>query len=110
MPDLPTALLVDAHVKRSNSLGKPAYLLKRGEADRGTIVLQIDRFELGCDVWTQARSAWGEPGWLQAFKGRTVPRQEATDYVQRLTQRDPDAWVVEIEDRDGVNPFEGERL
>jgi hypothetical protein len=110
LTDLPTGLLVDAHVKRSNSLGKPAYLLKRGDADRGTIVLQIDRFERGCDVWTQARGLSGELGWLQAFKGQTVPREDAAEYIARLTQRDPDAWVIEIEDRDGVNPFEGERL
>ena len=101
---------MEAHVRRSNRLGKPAYLVKRGEADRGTIVVKLDRFELGCDVWTQMRSASGELGWMQAFKGRTVPRQEAADYTDRLIQRDPDVWVIEIEDRDGVNPFDGERL
>ena len=49
----------------------------------------------------------GKLGWLGAFDGRLVPEAEAVAYIARAVARDPDLWVVEVEDREGRHPFEG---
>lgn len=56
---------------------------------------------------SQARDAEGEMGWLAAFEGREVADAEADAYLARLTGRDPDAWAVEIESKDGALPLPG---
>ncbi len=55
----------------------------------------------------QQRDLKGELGWMTLFKGATVPETEADAYIQRAIQRDPDLWVIEVEDREKRNPFEG---
>ncbi len=104
---LPTDVWVMAHVRRCNDEGIPAMVVRKGEAKGGTLVLKINQFAEGCRVFSQARDIDGNLGWLAAFKGALVPEAEADDYVTRAAARDPDLWIVEIEDRAGRNPFGG---
>ncbi len=107
---LPTELVVAATLRRCNAAGAPAFLVRRGEAERGTIILKLNRLEAGCEVWTQVRLPEGDLGWMRALKGETVAEAEAAQYIDRAVSRDPDLWVVEIEDRAGENPFEGRQV
>jgi hypothetical protein len=102
-----TDLRVSAQIKASNATGTPAYLLRRGEAERGTILLKLNRLDATCDIWTEIRMPEGDLGWM---KGKTLTEAEADDYVQRAIARDPDLWVIEIEDRAGNNPFDGKKI
>jgi hypothetical protein len=104
---LPTELWVMAHVRRLNSEGIPATLARRGERGRGTVLLKLNQLEAGCRVLVQARESDGKLGWLGALGGALVPEAEADAYIARAVGRDPDLWVVEVEDRHGRNPFAG---
>ena len=104
---LPTDLWVMAHVRRCNDAGVPAMVARKGEAKGGTLILKINQYELGCRVLSQARDLDGRLGWLAAFEGALVEEAEADAYIERAVSRDPDLWVVEIEDREGNHPFEG---
>ncbi len=107
---LPTDVWVMAHVRRSNGDGIPAMVVRRGEAKGGMLLLKLNLFEHGCRVLSQARDLDGNLGWMAAFKGEKVPEKEADDYIARQIGRDPDLWVVEIEDREGRNPFDGKEF
>lgn len=104
---LPTELWVQVHLRRCSAAAVPAMLVRRGEPERGTVLLKLNLLEAGCRVLTQARDLDGRLGWLIALDGRTVPETEADAYINRAVNRDPDLWVIEIEDRTGRNPFDG---
>jgi hypothetical protein len=112
MPDdrLPTDLWVMAHLRRCSSEGIPAMLVRRGAAQGGTVLLKINQIEAGCRVLTQVRDLDGQLGWLPALAGQLVAEADADSYIARAVTRDPDLWVVEIEDRQGRHPFEGKIL
>ena len=99
-----------AGVRRCNSDGTPAMVVRRGDERGGTLLLKINQFDLGCKVLTQARDMDGRVGWMAAFSGELVGEVEPDAYIARAMERDPDLWVVEIESPDGVHPFEGEEL
>jgi hypothetical protein len=104
---LPTEMWVKAHLRRLSIEGIAAVVLRRGEAMGGSVLLKLDQRDLGCRVLTQARAPDGRLGWLAAFEGKSVKEDEADAYIARATRRDPDLWVVEIDDRAGRHPFEG---
>jgi hypothetical protein len=104
---LPTDLWVGAHLRRCSVEGIPATVARKGEPKGGTVLLKLNLLEAGCRVLTQLRDLDGKLGWLPALKGATVPEAEADIYIERAVTRDPDLWVIEIEDRTGRHPFEG---
>ena len=107
---LPTDLWVMGHIRGLSAQGIPATVAHKGEAKGGTLLLKINQLELGCRLLSQARDLDGRLGWLAAFKGEFVAEGEADAYIARAVSRDPDLWVVEIEDREGRHPFEGKEF
>jgi hypothetical protein len=104
---LPSHIWIMAQIRRCNADGITAMVVQKGEAQTGTLLVKINQFEIGCRVLSQMRDLDGELGWMAAFDGEPVPESEADSYLERAMSRDPDIWVVEIEDREGRNPFEG---
>ncbi len=98
---------MQAHLRRCSVDATPAALLRRGEPERGTVLLKLNQIEAGCRILTQARDLDGRLGWLAALGGKLVAEAEADAYIARAVERDPDLWVIEIEDPDGRNPFDG---
>ena len=104
---LPTELWVQAHLRRCFAAGIPATVARRGERMGGTVVLKLNQLDRGCRVLAQARDLAGRLGWMAALDGALVAEGEADAYIDRAVRRDPDLWVIEIEDREGNHPFEG---
>lgn len=106
---LPTGLWVDAHLRRLTQEAVPYYVVNKGAYVSGTVLLKINTLEPdGCTVLSQQRDLYGKMGWMPVFSGGPVAESEADNYIRRALGRDPDLWVIEIEDREGKNPFEGE--
>ncbi|MCC6466881.1 MAG: DUF1491 family protein [Alphaproteobacteria bacterium] len=98
---LSTRLWVQAMIRRCSVDGLTAVLVRRGDEDRGAVMLKVNRFDGGCTVWTQTRTMDGAPAWMRGTGPDAVVEQAADAYVERQIKRDPDLWVVEIEDRHG---------
>lgn len=107
---LPTHLWVMAEVRRLIAEGTPVVVARKGERQGGGLLVKLNLLEQGVRVLTQARDLEGRPAWLPALQGRLVSDAEAEAYIERAVGRDPDLWVVEVEDRQGRNPFPGKIL
>lgn len=104
---LTTGLWVSAQVRLCDRAFIPAAVVRRGDSDAGTVLLKINRFEGGVTVYTQASSLDGEPAWSRGTGPAPVTEAEADAYVARQVARDPDLWVLEIEDRKGQYRIDG---
>jgi hypothetical protein len=106
-PRLKTELWVLATVRRCNVENVPCTIARRGDRDAGAVLLKVNRFADGCTILTQSRSLDGELVWTRGTGSTPVSEADADAYIARQINRDPDLWVLEIEDRQNRKPFDG---
>lgn len=107
---LSTELFVQGHVRQCFARGLTAVVAHKGDAWGGAILIKLNLLGPGCRLLTQTRDEDGEVAWLPVQSGALLSEADADAYIARSVQRDPDLWVVEIEDRTGHNPFPGKLL
>ncbi len=98
---LTTSLWVSAQIRLCDRRMIPAVVVRRGDPDAGTVLVKVNRFAQGVTVFTQTSTLDGEQGWARGTGAQPVPEPEADAYIARQVGRDPDVWVVEIEDQKG---------
>ncbi|MDD9900731.1 MAG: DUF1491 family protein [Alphaproteobacteria bacterium] len=104
---LPTDLWVTAHVRQCGARGIPVYVAHKGAFASGTVMVKIVIPGQGCKLLNQTRDMDGNTAWMSIFDDDLVEEKRADDYTKRAISRDPDVWVIEVEDKEGQNPFEG---
>ena len=107
---LKSQVIVQSAIRRASMRGIPATVARRGDPDAGAIYLKQNRGPgIGCTVLAPSRDYERDRTWWRAATGEApVPEADADAYIERERRIDPDLWVLEIEDRDGWNPFEEE--
>lgn len=104
---LSTDLWVRAHLRRLIASAIPATVARKGSPESGTVLLKLNLLQSGVKVLSQIRDLEGRLGWMTAFEGQAVSEAEADAYLERQVARDPDLWIIEIEDRQGRHGFDG---
>ena len=102
-PRLKTEIWAAALIRRWNqNTAVVATLVRRGDGDAGTVLLKISRLDGTATVLSQTVNAEGNRAWLRGTGASPVADADAEAYIQRQRKRDPDLWVIEIEDRRGL--------
>lgn len=104
---LPTGLWVSAQVRAANAQGANMTVARKGDPDRGTILLKLNRLNRTFEVLSQARRDGGKLVWLRATGPAPVDEATADAYIDRQIKYDSDLWVVEVDDRSGRHWFDG---
>ena len=112
MPEarLKSQVIVQSTIRRASMRGIVATVVRRGDPDAGAIYVILNRGrDAGCTVLAPTRDYYRDlTWWRKATCDDPVPEADAEAYLERERRVDPDLWVLEIEDRDGWNPFEEE--
>ncbi len=104
---LPTALWVDAHLSVMTRDAVPFYFIQKGNHASGLLLLKINGLKGQVRLLLQERDFMEDKlSWVPALEEEQVEEKKADEYIQRAISRDPDLWVLEIEDEGLVNPFE----
>jgi hypothetical protein len=107
---LPASLWIEAHLRHLDTQGVSYYIVNKGAYAAGTVLLKLNGLGAGCRVLIQQRDLEGNLGWMDAMAEENPDEAKADDYIRRSLSRDPDLWVIEIEDKEMKNPFEGKVL
>jgi len=102
---LKTALWVNAMLRLHDQAAIPMVILRKGDADAGGVLIKLDRREHGISLWSQVRDPQGKLAWHNPHDSETVAEEDCAERIARALKRDPDLWVIEIEDRQGRRLF-----
>ncbi|NMM43512.1 DUF1491 family protein [Rhodospirillaceae bacterium KN72] len=106
---LPTKMWLQAGLALCSGRGISAMVLQSGDPHTGVVLVKIATLDGKCRLLTQQRDIDGNLTWMDALPSDATPDEADADaYIGRARQRDPDLWIVEIEDRSGANPFDSD--
>jgi hypothetical protein len=89
-----------ALIRRAELAGAFAMVLRKGDARAGTVLVKvIDRRDRTARLYSEAFRGDGERVWMEPVRADSEAELDA--YVERQVGRDPDLWLVEIDDAEG---------
>jgi hypothetical protein len=106
-PALKAEIWVKAQIRSCDTNLIPAFVIRKGDPDAGSVLIKVNRFKAGVEVFSQVRTAEGVRAWMRATGNEPVNDAEADDYINRQLKFDPDIWVLEIEDPDSRYEIDG---
>ncbi len=106
---LPTEMWVKAYLRRLSGAGVFAAIVKRGDADHGTVWIKVARPDRTATLYGPAPESLEERRledgrdrrFLRMHKSEMIADDEADRQLRQTRDFDSDLWIVEIEDRDG---------
>ncbi|MEM7520677.1 MAG: DUF1491 family protein [Pseudomonadota bacterium] len=108
MARLTARFWVDAYLMRLSAQAIPAFVVAHGDDTGGAVLVKLSTldgqavlFQRSFDLMT------GDRRWVELAAG---PEREVDATVQRQRERDPDLWVIEVEDRQGRHLLSEEGL
>jgi hypothetical protein len=105
MSRLRSDIFVAAYIRRRNGENAFAVMRRKGAAEAGAIFVCIDRLDGAVDLYGPApQAAFDEAGPERLFQRLTKSGATPADVSARLakeTRFDPDAWIIDVEDRTG---------
>ena len=101
-PRLKAELWVKAHLRTCNFMNIPAFVVKRGDDQAGSVLIKINRLNDNCMVLMPTTNfETGKRQWLQGTGADWVSEGLADAYIEKQLKFDRDLWVLEIEDTEG---------
>ena len=97
---IPTHIWVEAEVRRLTSEGYGVYVAARGDKTGGMVLQKISNMAGECKLMGLQRDLLGKLVWIHVLQDEIVEEREADAYIKRAIARDPDLWVLEIDDRE----------
>ncbi|PWR22049.1 DUF1491 family protein [Zavarzinia compransoris] len=102
VPRLKSRLVVQALIRRAEVAGLSALVMRKGDEDAGGIMLVVDRFAAGSRLFDRVRDGAGRLVWAAADGGAPLDPPALAERLERAARRDPDLWLVAVEDPRGL--------
>ena len=94
---LPAQLEAAALVRRAEADGGFGTILKRGDRDRGALILHLTRRGEHAGFLERTLQADGKYGWRQAGPAAGADAAALADWSQKRIRFDEDLWLIELD-------------
>ncbi len=102
---LKSEIWAKSYVRRCNSAGAPAMVVRHGDDDAGAIFIKIAHLDGKAALYGPAPAGFDEGQtdrqWSLHLDATKATDADVESYLARQAEFDPDLWVIEVEDRQG---------
>ena len=98
-PRLASDLWVSAYLTRLRLADIPAYVTSRGDANAGAVLVKVATLDGRAQAFQRSFDLMSDTRIWVMLVGGAEPDVDAA--IARQRSRDPDLWVIELEDRHG---------
>jgi len=95
---LKTSLWVEAHQRLCFARDMPAFVIAKGDLERGGVILKINRFKNGISLYEQTLDFNGNKMWRLLGEYSAADEENADAAAAKKRSYDPDVWLIEVED------------
>ena len=100
-PRVKAEFWVKAHLRRVEIAGAQAFIARKGDPDAGSVLIVVNKLDGSSRLLVSATRQADERVWLSVTGAEPVPDSLVKSEIERRVARDPDLWVLEIEDKAG---------
>jgi hypothetical protein len=104
---LKSAIWVAAYIRRCHHEGAFAAVRRRGAEEAGAIFVKLNRLDGTAELFAPAPQSVFDDArpadrvFSRCFGEQPVPEEKIEERLVRELRFDPDAWIIEVEDRAG---------
>ncbi len=107
-PRLTSGLWVSAYLTRLRLAEIPVYVTAKGDATAGAVVVKVALLDGTARAYARRSDLMtGARAWILLADG---PERQVDEMLIRQRSRDPDLWLIELEDRAGRTLLEQDGL
>ena len=94
---LPAGLEAASIVRRAESSGDFAAIVRRGDADRGSILLIVTSRGRHVAILERTITGIGDYAWTRAGPAESGESAEVAQFLSERARFDPDIWAIELD-------------
>ena len=100
---LTSNLWISGYRKRLEARAIPIYVVKKGDDISGSIIVRVLDLKGSSKVFVQSYDGVGNRIWLELAH---APDPDVEKIIKKQIDIDPDAWVLELEEANGIHLLE----
>ena len=105
MTRLTTSILVSSALRQAQAKGIFAAVLRQGDEEAGTIFVEVEIDQARSSLYGRQVSFHGDYEWVCLTGEVPVSSADVAERLQQETARDPDCWIICVQDPKGRNIF-----
>ena len=105
MTRVTTTILVSSALRQAQGQGLFAAVLRQGDERAGTIFVEVEISVSQSRLYGRQVSFEGDYEWVCLTGDEAVPAADVAERLKKEAARDPDCWIICVQDPKGRNIF-----
>ena len=103
---LKSDFIISTALRKANRMAISAFVHKKGDPDAGAIFLELETDKNSVQLLHRRFDFDENEIWECRNKGEPQPAYIISEQIEREITRDPDCWVISVQDKQARNIFE----